>query len=621
MRKVFIASAAALSIACGGDDSSSFDGGTDGSHADAATTYANVVVSPPNATLTVPIAGTTTQAYTVYADTGTQLHVDVTSQCTLAVTDATLGAFSAAMFTSTSQGGDTTVTATCGSAQGTTPLHLILKGWILAMGAPSSSPMLFSSATLGNSPANTPAIEYPLNGAVAPLNIPAVDSQWTTAQNDLFHMSWNSTHLAIDLYTLQADALFDPSIWPQVAGSASGEAISIVVEGLLQTNPGTKYASPSVTLNMSQDKIDNTAIYWWASSQGSLITQTFGQTGAPSVVKADCTACHSVSRAGSRIGYSRCVNGNCGTLYAGYMKYDTVNNVWADTLNADTETLEGSYTTFAPLGYPFPDDKQSVSLLALASCNLTLVDPDTGLQVTSNVDTISTHMNGNPGRCATMPDWSPSGTSVVFASTPNAGDWIDVQNSAIALMSYSYAGSVHTFGEPSIIVPGPITLSSGTYVNFFFPSFSPDNNYIVFDAARGNWRDFTVAAAAGQRLMMTNPTGSWTVDLAGLNGAGDLDTTWPHWAPTSAADYYWVVFSTERNYGHLLTQGNTASACVENGVQQCKQIWISAISKATLMSGNPPMDPSAPPMWMPGQDIGADNISPYWTVPTSQIPQ
>jgi hypothetical protein len=158
-------------------------------------------------------------------------------------------------------------------------------------------------------------------------------------------------------------------------------------------------------------------------------------------------------------------------------------------------------------------------------------------------------------------------------------------------------------------------------VNFFFPSFSPDNNYIVFDAARGNWRDFTVAAAAGQRLMMTNPTGSWAIELAGLNGAGDLDTTWPHWAPTSAADYYWVVFSSERNYGHLLTQGNTASACIENGVQQCKQIWVSAISKATLMSGNPPSDPSSPPMWMPGQDIGADNISPYWTVPTNQIPQ
>jgi hypothetical protein len=27
------------------------------------------------------------------------------------------------------------------------------------------------------------------------------------------------------------------------------------------------------------------------------------------------------------------------------------------------------------------------------------------------------------------------------------------------------------------------------------------------------------------------------------------------------------------------------------------------------------IDPSSPPVWVPGQDTQADNISPYWTVP------
>jgi hypothetical protein len=27
------------------------------------------------------------------------------------------------------------------------------------------------------------------------------------------------------------------------------------------------------------------------------------------------------------------------------------------------------------------------------------------------------------------------------------------------------------------------------------------------------------------------------------------------------------------------------------------------------------MDPSAPPMWLPGQNALANNISPYWSVP------
>jgi WD40-like Beta Propeller Repeat len=609
-----------LALACGDDSNTQFDGGTDGGKSDVTISYANVTVNPPNVTLTVPLEGTVTQAYTVLADVGGQMQVDVTSQCTLAVADASLGMFGGALFTSTSQGGDTTVTATCGNTNGSTPLHLLLKGYVLGMGAPANAPSIFSMATVGSNPADTPSIEYPLDKAIAPLNIPAVDSQWTTASNDLFHLSYTSPHIAIDLYTLSADAQFADNVWSAIAASAAGDAISISVEGLVQASPSTKYASAPITLTMSHDKIDNTAIYWWASSLGSLMSQTFGDTGAPTVVKDDCTSCHSVSRSGSRIGYSRCVGGNCGTLYGGFMKYDTTNNVWNDTLNADNETQESSYSTFAPVGNPFPDDSQAVSLVAMASCNLTLVNPDTGAGIASNVDAVSTHMMGNPGRCATMPDWSPDGKSVVFASTPNAGQWIDVSNSAIALMSYVYSGGTHTFGEPTIIIPGPITLPSGTYNNFFFPSFSPDNAYIVFDAARAAWRNFTVAASPGERLMLTVPSGTWAIELAGLNGSGDLDTTWPHWAPTTSTDYYWVVFSTERDYGHLKTQANTAPSCVANGVQQCKQIWISAISKSTLGAKTPPDDPSSPPMWMPGQDIGADNISPYWTVPTNEIP-
>lgn len=622
MRRILIA-LFALGLACGGDDSSGFDGGTDAAP-DAAPTYTNVVVDPPNVALDVPVTGGATQAYKAYADTAGQSHVDVTSQCVFHVSDTSLGTFpqGSATFTSASRGGDTTVTATCGAGQGTGALHLTLKGWVLGKGAPNDAPALFSSAAPGSDSTRTPAVEYPLDAAVAPLNIPPVDTQWTTAQNDLFHLRWTSKHLALDLYTTDADAQFSDAMWSDVAASASGDSVAITVEGLQQASPTQKFASAPVTLVMSKDKIDNTAIYWWASSQGSLITQTFGQTGAPTAVKNDCTSCHSVSRAGSRIGYSRCVGDDCGQLYAGFMRYDTTNKVWTDTVDANGKAIHGSFTTFAPDGYPFPDDKQSLALVTMAGGHLSLYDPDTGAAVSSNVDVVSTHGPGQP-RSGLMADWSPDGKTIVFASTPNAGQWIDLSQSALATMTYTYSGGTHTFGEPSFIVPGPITLASGSYDNLFFPSFSPDGSYIVFDAARAAWRDSTPgqAGAPGQRLVLTNPTGAWTVELANLNGPGDLDTTWPHWAPSNSSDYYWVVFSTERPYGHKLTKANTAAACVANGVSQCKQIWVAALSKSALSAKSPPGDPSAPPMWMPGQDLGADNISPYWTLPTSAIPQ
>ena len=84
-----------------------------------------------------------------------------------------------------------------------------------------------------------------------------------------------------------------------------------------------------------------------------------------------------------------------------------------------------------------------------------------------------------------------------------------------------------------------------------------------------------------------------------------------HWAPDSHGEYYWIVFSSERDYGHRVTRANTAPSCIANGVQQCKQIWVGAISKAALAAGA--VDPSAAPMWLPGQDTQTTNISPFWT--------
>jgi hypothetical protein len=575
-----------------------------------------------DAVLTVPLGGTTTQAYQAFAMVG-GTKTDVTQNCGWAVADMSFGAFNGATFGANARGGVTQVSAVCAGTTGTTKLTLNLVGSVNQGMAPMNSDALFKAAMLGNDPQKTPAVEYPLDQSVAPLNIPPIDAQWTKAQNDLFHMKMKSTHVDLDIYTTIADAMFDASTWKVVAASASADNIAVSVEGLLQANPATKYASMPVTLKMSRDTIDDTAIYYWASSNGNLMTQTFGVTTAPSVVHGDCTSCHSVSRSGSRVGYSRCVGGNCNELFAGFMKFDKMKNAWVDTLDANSKKVNGSYTTFSPLGYPYADDKQSVALLAQSDCTLNTWDPDTGMPIASNVKTVSTHNMGQPGRCGTMPDWAPDGKSVVFASTPNANQWIDVSNSALASMTYTYTNGMHVFGEPTLIVKNPITIANGTYNNFFFPSFSADGAYIVFNAARAAWRNFQNASSPGQRLMLTNPTGSWTVDLTKMNGPGDRNVTWPHWAPTKGSDYYWVVFSTERDYGHLLTAANSNAKCVGNGVSQCKQIWIGAIDKSVVSQGMgsmPPMDPSAPPVWMPGQEISADNISPYWTLPTSSIP-
>lgn len=569
--------------------------------------YGHIEVDPPQATLTVALGGSATQTYTVYG-TVDGVRQDITSACTLAI-DPAFGQFTGATLGVLPHGGKTAVTATCGGQAGSAELIVQLTGTVVTgTSTPPNAPGLFGAATPGSDPTRAPVLQYPLDGAVSPLNIPPIEIQWAAAGNDLFHITLSSSFQTIDVYTSDLQTILDAPSWFAIAQTAAGDKLHLAIEGLAQASPAMKYAGAPVAITMSHDTIDNSAIYYWASSQGNLMTQTFGALNAPSVVKGACTACHSVSRTATRIGYSRCVANDCGQLYAGFMKFDTATQTWSEAVNADGKTIHGSYTTFAPVGNPFPDDSKSLAIVSMADGTLALYDPDTGMPVASNIAVANA-----AGHSSLMADWSPDGAHVVFTQTPSTGQWIDLAGGTIMTMSYQYMNGQHVFGTPQQLVANPIALAGGSYTNFFFPSFSPDGKLVVLDAARSSWRNFTDERTAGQRLMLADAGGAWTVDLTALDGGtGDLDTTWPHWAPTQSSDYYWVVFSSERDYGHEVTAANTASSCVANGVKQCKQIWIGAIAKSRLDGTS---DPSAPPMWLPGQSTGADNISPYWSVP------
>ncbi len=570
--------------------------------------YSSIRISPDPLQLTIALGSTKTQDYQVFGTDSTGEH-EITASCALSVSDGQFGAFAGATLTAQAHGGKAMIAAACGSSTGAAELVINLTGTVTDPGAPANADQLFGSATAGTDPSRTPTIQYPIDQAVAPLNLPPIEAQWAAASNDLFHLHLQSTFASIDAYTANPQLTFAAGDWQAIAGTAAGDTLTITVEGLAQASPATKYASTPVAFHMSHDTIDTSAIYWWSSSAGSIMTQTFGQTSQPSPVIANCSGCHSLSRAGSRIGYSRCVNNSCGPEYIGFMKYDDTAHAWREVVNADAKAIQGTYTTFAPVGNPFPDDTQSVAIVTSMSGTFGLYDPDTGTPVASNLASVAI-----AGHSATMPDWSSDGTQVVFASSdPNQS--VDVSNSSIAMMSYAYTGGAHTFGTPSVLVQQPITVNSQSYTNLYFPSFSPDGQLIVFNAARTTWRNFSDAKTAGQRLMVVKPGGGAPIDLLALNGGtGDQDITWPHWAPGATSDYYWIVFSSERDYGHEVTAAtSTGTTCIQNGVKQCKQIWIGAISKAALASGQ--IDPSSPPVWLPGQDTRNDNISPYWTVP------
>jgi hypothetical protein len=571
--------------------------------------YDSIEVDPPVATLAIPLNGTATQDYQIFGIDGVH-KVDITATCSLTV-DPAFGAFTAATLTANARGGKTSVLATCDDLTGNAELDIDLIGsLVVGMNTPANAADIFNAATLGTDASRASPMQYPLDGAVSPRNIPPIEIQWGAAGNDLFHIAITSGFASVDVYTSDLQATLAAADWEQIAASAAGDSLQFSLEGLAQAAPQTKYAGGSASIGMSHDVIDRTAIYWWASSKGDIMSQTFGDTGAPSVVQGGCTSCHSVSRTATRIGYSRCVGtpADCGQLYAGFLRYDVPSGTWVESVDANNKTIHGSFTTFSPKGNPFPDDSQSVSIVSMVDGTLALYDPDSGMPVASNISVANV-----AGQSSLMADWSPDGTKVLYTHTPNANQWIDLSGGSIMAMDYAYTGGAHTFGTPQQLIPNPITLPNGTYNNFFFPSFSADGELVVFNAARKGWRDSSGAKQTGVRLMLAQSAGQWYTDLTAMNGGQvDNDITWAHWAPTESSDYYWIVFSSEQDYGHELTAANTNPSCKNVGVQQCKQIWIGAIARNKLTGT---VDPSFAPMWVPGQDVQADNISPYWSVP------
>lgn len=603
--------AAAVSIAaCGTHGAPSPDGGA----------VQALDVEPAQAQLALALGGRVTQVYQVFGVVDGE-RTDVTSSCQFSI-DPTFGAFSGATAAIAGRGGKATVTATCAGRTGSAELVVSLAGQVVVgASTPPEAPGLFAAAAAGTDATRAPTIEYPIDHAVAPRNFPAIEMQWKTAGDDLFHVALHSTYEAVDVYTSDPQAKLGEADWNAVAATAAGDTLSITVEGLSRAAPQQKFASAPTHLVVSNDTIDSTAIYYWASSRGSLMKQTFGATSPPSAVDGKCTSCHSVSRSGTRIAYSRCVDGNCDALFVGFLRLDPATGTWREVVNADDEKIPGSYSTFAPPGNPFPGDEHALAMVQdLRTGTLNLYDPDTGAPVASNLaianDTTTGHLE------AMMPDWSPDGGHVVYVQATGHSEGVDVYAGQLATMSYHDVNGTHVFGEPKPLVTGPFTLSGQTYANFFLPSYSPDGAYVVFDASHNTWTPFAGINPKSPRLMLTDAAGSRVVDLTALDGGPNTneDITWPHWAPGATSEYDWVVFSSERDYGHEITGMDVAPGCqqldrdlAEAPITHCKQLWIGAISKAALAAGT--ADPSAPPMWLPGQDPQADNVSPYWSPP------
>lgn len=537
----------------------------------------SIRITPTDAVLKVMSGKTTTLTFKALGTFSNGKEADVTSQTTFQVASSRVGTFSDAVFyPALAWGGKTTVYAsTSTGAKANTSLTVLFQSRSIGSGVPATVEADFDK---GASNKGTPlTLAYPPDGVLLPTNLIELEFQWTPgAGQDYFEISLSNEGTDIRLYTKCAVKIgsgcgFTPSAteWKTIVGALKGyDAAKVKVRGA-DTSFSKVGESSSREMSVAEEDIQG-GLYYWNATSGNIVRYDFGtpnQKAVPYYSKTDakalfCVGCHALSLNGSRI-----------------------------AVGLDMPAP-------APLQVL---DVASRQLLVSGAANFMAFSPDGKMLITSNGQSMVLHetdtykiLNPNPLRAkGTMPDWSPDGNMVVYAEPaqvlPLPVGSPGISQGSLKLMGYDKTNQAWT---------GSITLVASAGENNYYPTFSPDGKWVVFNRSSSESYDATDAA-----LYIVKPDGKGKVtELKLANEGANLCNSWPKFSPFlqkyKGGNLMWVTFSSRRDYGLRLS-----------GKAQA-QLWMAAIdpSKAELSS-----DPSYSAFWLPFQNIQTGNHIAQWT--------
>jgi hypothetical protein len=223
-----------------------------------------------------------------------------------------------------------------------------------------------------------------------------------------------------------------------------------------------------------------------------------------------------------------------------------------------------------------------------------MYDPNTG-------NTIPT--SGQPQHMM-MPSFSPDGTKVVFNDIDTGG------GHSIAVMDFdasknAFANAKTVFHDANRYPGWPFFTPDSKAVVYFVgsaPNFASTSNPPANSVAQGNLYLVDLASGVAHALDGANglaPNGATYLPY----GTRDQSLNfYPTVSPVAAGGYFWVFFTSRRNYGNVLVDPNDGPPS--------KKIWVSAIS----IDGKPGLDASHPAFYLPGQELGSGNIRAFATL-------
>jgi hypothetical protein len=201
------------------------------------------------------------------------------------------------------------------------------------------------------------------------------------------------------------------------------------------------------------------------------------------------------------------------------------------------------------------------------------------------------------GGFATHPDLSADMTKLVYVRATPGADWSFTNGT---IYTRTFDPNTLAFGAETPLVTG-----GG---HNFYPSFSPDGKWVLFNRAPTGDAYNNVDSS----LWIVKADGSGQpIQLSAFNAAaGGITNSWGRWAPfqqtvgANNEQIFWVTVSSKRDFG--VRRINTGLA---EG-SKTPQIWMSPFFVSKAEAGQ---DPTTPAFRLPFQNLASNNHIAQWT--------
>ena len=416
-----------------------------------------------------------------------------------------------------------------------------------------------------------------------PPNLGQFDVHWTQSTADVFEIAMSNQYLDIKRYTNGDDpqrpywTLFEPSQWYPIASSR--QQLTLKVSGLSTADPTKKGTAAAQHIDVTNEDAQGGIYYWTTSGAAGIWRYDVGKPETPPAPyfpddqrPSGCMGCHSLSRDGTKIAMTLDSGDGRGAVF----------NV-ADRsvlLPFDGQTQQPIYWNFAAFN-------------ATATKLVTIFSNQMHLRALNGTVLAGPIEPSGPSAYPTHPEISPDDKRLVYVEHQGGGDFSAYGGSIVVR---AFDDAANTFGPPTVLVAA----DPNNQIANWYPSFSPDGQWIAFTRTSGNSYDDYTAQTWVVKADGTQPP----IQLSTANLGDGLTNSWARWVPfpqtfgATGEQLFYLTFSSKREFGVRIPYVGQP------------QIWMTPFFPARAALGQ---DPSAPTFRVPFQDVTTANHIAQWT--------